>query len=97
MRSRSGNEKENGKVGSPLLPHTNFSLRAGQIKQLILLVDARHETYCIFYFSSMELGIFLTNTGFIRAGTILTFQSSFSLVHCLVVSKQSVELSCQSL
>ena len=41
MRSLSGNEKENGKVGSPILPHTNFSLRAGQINQLILLVDAQ--------------------------------------------------------
>ena len=41
MRSLSVNEKENGKVGSPILPHTNFSLRAGQMNQLILLVDGQ--------------------------------------------------------
>ena len=39
MRSRSRREKRNGKVTSPILPHTNFSFRAGQINQLILLVD----------------------------------------------------------
>ena len=41
MRSHSGKEKKTGKVHSPILPHTNFSLRAGQINQLILLVDAQ--------------------------------------------------------
>ena len=41
MRSHSGKEKKTGKVHSPVLSHTNFSLRAGQINQLILLVDAQ--------------------------------------------------------
>ena len=41
MRSHSGKEKKTGKVHSPILPHTNFSLRAGQINQLILIVDAQ--------------------------------------------------------
>ncbi len=39
MRSRSTREKRNGKVTSPILPHTHFSFRTGQINQLILLVD----------------------------------------------------------
>ena len=41
MRSHSGNEKKTGKVHSLILPQTNFSLRAGQINQLISLVDAQ--------------------------------------------------------
>ncbi len=41
LRSHSGNEKANSKVKTPILPHTNFSFRAGQITQLISLVDAQ--------------------------------------------------------